>query len=294
MISSRRLCVAIAAIAGVISILFSQFGELPFCYGSNQPRSLEVNEAGTIVISKESSFNGKASANDNNALCDQGLCVDLYPKDRKIEGKQISLLNPAGINDSGQIVGLCVLEQPSGKYPFVREPDGSMWIFKTPSSSGQGEFTDISDSGSAVGFYRDEVSKTETGFLMNSQRQWVMDIKYPLNPCPSTHTYLHTEPNGINNEGEIVGNYDCTQNPDDAADPMFNGNGFYRSSDGTYYRVQYENASRTVAGKISNIGVIVGYYVIDDNTWIPFAARKDDVIKPIVPRQNQSKFEIRN
>jgi hypothetical protein len=299
MIPSRRFLVAIAAIAGFISIIFLQFGELSLCYASSKPRSLEVNESGTIVVSgaagrEASSLNGKSSENANNALCNQGICVDLYPKDGRIEGKQISLLNPAGMNVSGQVVGLCVLEQPSEKYPFVREPDGHMWIFKTPSSSGQGEFTDISDSGNAVGFYRNDLSKTETGFLMNSQRQWVMDIKLPSNPCPSTHSFLHTEPNGINDEGEIVGNYDCTENPDDAADAMFKGNGFYRSSDGTFYRVQYENASRTVAGKISNIGVIVGYYVIDNDTWIPFAAKKDEVIKPIAPLQNNSKFEIRN
>jgi hypothetical protein len=65
--------------------------------------------------------------------------------------------------------------------------------------------------------------------------------------------------------------------------PFFKGHGFYRAPDGTFYRIQYENARRTVAGKISNDGVIFGYYVVDDDVWVPFAAPKSDLIKPIVP-----------
>ena len=217
------------------------------------------------------------------STCDQGICGDIYPQDGKIDGKNVSQIAPAGVNSRGQVVGLCILDTPAKNYAFVREPDGNFWIFKTPSSTGQGEFTDINDSGSAVGFYENDSSKAKIGFLMNSQHQWVMDIKYPSNPCPQNSPYLHTQPNGINDAGEIIGNYRCTENAGDTADAVFKGNGFYRAANGTYYRVQYENAKRTVAGKISNNGIIVGYYVIDDDTWVPFAAKKDDVIKPIVP-----------
>ena len=287
---SRRFYWTITVIAGLAIIIISHFDKFSSCYGANKPMSLEVNESGTVVISgstKSTQTFKQTSTTETDAqnlLCEElGICVDIYPKDGKIEGKRVSELNPTGVNSSGQIVGLCIFEQLTGKFPFVREPNGNLWIFKTPSESGQGEFTDISDSGNAVGFYRNDTSKTKTGFLMNSRRQWVMDIKLPVNPCPSNRTYLHTQPNGINNEGEIVGNFDCTENPEDAADPVFKGNGFFRASDGTFYRVQYENASRTVAGKISNVGVIFGYYVVDQDTWIPFAAMKDEVIKPIVP-----------
>ena len=287
---SRRFYLTVVVIAGLAIIFTSHFDKFSSCYGANKPPSLEVNESGTIVISgatKSSTQSFKRTSTTRtdaqDLLCEVGMCVDIYPKDGKIEGRRVSELNPTGINNSGQIVGLCVFEQSAGKFPFIRDPNGNLWIFKTPSSSGQGEFTDISDSGNAVGFYRNDTSKTKTGFLMNSQRKWVMDIELPVNPCPSTRSYLHTQPNGINNEGEIVGNFGCTENAEDAVDPVFKGNGFYRSPDGTFYRVQYENASRTVAGKISNVGVIFGYYVADQDTWIPFAAMKDDVIKPIVP-----------
>jgi hypothetical protein len=118
---------------------------------------------------------------------------------------------------------------------------------------------------------------------MNAQKQFVMDIRYPANPCPQNNPFLHTQPNGINDSGEIIGNYRCTEKADDAAEAIFKGSGFYRAPDGTYYRVQYENAERTVAGKITNAGVIIGYYVINNDTWVPFAAMKEDVIKPIVP-----------
>jgi hypothetical protein len=209
--------------------------------------------------------------------------MDLYPKDGKVEGKRVSVINPSGVNRLGQVVGLCAFEDPDKKYPFVREPNGRIWIFRTPSESGQGEFTDINDSGKAVGFYEKSPSSSKIGFLMNSKGQWAADIQYPTNACPASHSYLHTEPNGINDGDEIVGNYDCTERPNDPADPLFKGNGFYRAQDGTFYRVQFENAKRTVAGKISNTGIIFGYYVVDNETWIPFAAPKDDVIKPIVP-----------
>lgn len=217
------------------------------------------------------------------STCEQGICLDLYPKDGKVEGKPVSLLNPAGANARGQVVGLCVLDESEKNYPFVREPDGNIWLFKTPASSGQGEFTDISDSGEAVGFYENDSSHAKIGFLMNSQKQYVMDIQYPANPCSQANPYLHTQPNGINDSGEIIGNYRCTQKPAEAADGIFKGSGFYRSADGTYYRVEFENAKRTVAGKITNAGVIIGYYVLNDDTWVPFAAVKEDVIKPIVP-----------
>jgi hypothetical protein len=271
----------IVAVAGLV--VFSQSGGLPAGYGSNRPSTAGVNGSGTIVILGAAEGRLAADEEVRDTLCGQTLCTDLYPKDGKIEGKRVSLLNPAGINSLGQVVGLCVLEDPEGNYAFVREPDGRIWIFRTPSASGQGEFTDISDSGNAVGFYENDATKTKIGFLMNSQRQWVMDIQYPSNPCPETRSYLHTQPNGINDEGEIVGNYDCTERPDDAANPIFKGNGFYRAPDGTFYRVQFENASRTVAGKITNTGVIVGYYAVDNDTWVPFAAKKEDVIRPMIP-----------
>jgi hypothetical protein len=286
MLLSRKLKIP-ALVAVITFILISQLGEFRLVYCVNKPLTTRVNELGTIVIAGASEAIAPSLEQNPAALggiCGQGLCTDLYPKDGKIDGQNISALNPAGVNSGGQIVGLCALGNPLKNFPFVREPDGHFWIFKTPSSTGQGEFTDISDSGNAVGVYQSDSLSTKIGFLMNSKRQWVADIQYPSNPCPSTRAYLHTQPNGINDEGEIVGNYDCTGRSDEAADPLSKGNGFYRSPDGTFYRVQYENATRTVAGKISNLGVIVGYYVINQDTWLPFAARKEDVIKPILPK----------
>jgi len=214
--------------------------------------------------------------------CDDLTCMDIYPEDGMIEGKEVLQMTPSGINSYGQVVGRCILEDSSNHFAFFREPDGRVWIFRTPSASGQGEFTDINDFGTAVGFYKNDSVHTEVGFLMNSEHQWVEDIVYPENPCPSEKSYLHTQPNGINSDGEIIGNIGCTERPEDAAESLFYGKGFYRGVDGTFYRVQYENAVRTVAGKISDSGIIVGYYVMDNEEWIPFAAMKEDVIRPII------------
>ncbi len=285
MLSLRKLW-NIAAIT-IMAAAYSQFAGIPSGYGSNKTVA-GMNESGTIVLMKNSensapSFGPESAPGGNgfDVLCEEGICTDFYPKDGKIEGEKISALNPAGVNRLGQIVGLCVLEEAAKRFAFIREPDGRYWLFKTPSPSGQGEFTDISNSGNAVGVYEKEPSQAKIGFLMNSQGQWEMDIKYPVNSCPSGRSCLHTYPNGINDSGEIVGNFDCTEEPDGTADPLFRGNGFYRAPDGTYYQVQFEDAERTVAGKISDNGVIVGYYVVDSNIWKPFAALKEDVIKPV-------------
>jgi len=271
MVVSRRILWAVLAILGIMLAIPGE--------------SMASNAAASSTKNRDRmpSGNDEVAVEMPESTCEQGICADIYPKDGKIDGKNVASITPAGVNNRGQIVGQCVLDDPAQNYAFVREPDGNFWIFKTPSSSGQGEFTDINDSGSAVGFYEKDSSKSKIGFLMNSKHQWVMDIRYPANPCPQGSPYLHTQPNGINDSGEIIGNFRCTENDGDAAEAVFKGDGFYRAPDGTYYRVQYENAKRTVAGKISNNGVIVGYYVIDDNTWVPFTAKKDDVIKPIVP-----------
>jgi hypothetical protein len=272
--------------AALISIIYSQLGFGTLVFSANRPLSAGADALGNITIldapqSKTPSFGQEEVVLWDS--CEKGICKDLLPKDGKIDGKRILSLNPAGENSRGQIVGLCILEGDEGKYAFVREIDGRIWIFRPPASNGQGEFTDINDFGNAVGIYSKETSETKIGFLMNSRKQWVADIAYPANPCPNAYSFLHTQPNGINDEGEIVGNYNCTERPNDPADALFKGNGFYRAADGTFYRVQYENAVRTVAGKISNLGVIVGYYVIDNDQWIPFAAKKEEVLKPLIP-----------
>jgi hypothetical protein len=271
MIFSRRIMWAVLAIAGFVLTLPAVSTASNSTASSNRNRD------------RMSAGNDEVVVQMPESTCEQGICVDLHPKDGKIDGKNVSSITPTGVNSLGQVVGLCVLDEPAKSYAFLREPDGNFWIFKTPSSSGQGEFTDINDSGSAVGFYEKDPAKGKIGFLMGPQRQYVMDIKYPANACPQSSPYLQTQPNGINDAGEIIGNFRCTENPGDAAEAVFKGDGFYRAPDGTYYRVQYENAKRTVAGKISNNGVIVGYYVVDNDNWVPFAAKKDDVIKPIVP-----------
>jgi hypothetical protein len=273
-------------IIALISIIGVQLGNGTLSFSANRSLSAGTDALGNIDIldapkAMTPSFGQGAEVTWDS--CEQGICKNLLPRDGKVEGKRILSLNPAGENSRGQVVGLCVLEGDEGKYAFVREADGRIWIFRPPASNGQGEFTDINDFGNAVGVYSKESSKTKVGFLMNSRKQLVADISYPANPCSSAHSYLHTQPNGINDEGEIVGNYNCTERPNDDAEALFKGNGFYRAADGTFYRVQYENAVRTVAGKISNLGVIVGYYVIENDIWIPFAAKKEEVIKPLIP-----------
>jgi hypothetical protein len=277
-IGSRKFFWTVLAIAGFAIFSYSKSSNT-FKSDSFEKRGFQ---APASIADTNSSANDLVEVRLEDGPCEKIECMDIYPKDHKVEGRSISALNPAGINQQGQIVGLCVLENPLSNYPFIREPDGRIRLFHTPGPSGQGEFTDINDSGEAVGFYQDAASKTKVGFLMNATGKWAMDLKYPVNPCPNGNPYLQTQPNGINQDGEIIGNYSCTAVPDEPIDGIFKGNGFYRAPDGTFFQLQYENAKRTVAGKISNNGTIIGYYVADDSAWIPFAARKEDVLKAII------------
>jgi hypothetical protein len=86
---------------------------------------------------------------------------------------------------------------------------------------------------------------------------------------------IFIQPNGINDEGEIVGNYDRTESPNDPADALLK-NGFYRAANGTL-SVQYENAADYGCNK--QFGVIVGYYVVDNDRWF-FAALKKKSSNP--------------
>ena len=265
----RRFTGAVSAVAGFSLCLFASTSKDSFIL-DEAPVDMPV----AVEIATES--------------CGDITCMNIYPEDGKIEGKEVLQMTPSGMNKHGQVVGRCSLENSSDAFAFFREPDGRVWIFRTPSSSGHGEFTDVNESGDAVGFYKNDAMQSVIGFLMNSSRQWVADIKYPDNSCPPEKSHLHTQPNGINSDGEIVGNIACTVRPEDVAETLFYGDGFYRDADGTFYRVQYENAARTVAGKISDNGIIVGYYVLDNDVWIPFAAMKEDVIRPI----NQDKSSV--
>ena len=270
MVLFRRFLWAVSAVAGFSLCLFASISDTSF---SIDQIPLEI--PALVGIEAEP--------------CEDLVCRNIYPEDGKIEGKTVLQMTPSGVNHHDQIVGRCNLADSSGSFAFFRESDGRIWIFRTPSASGQGEFTDVNDSGDAVGFYKKDSIRTDIGFLMNSDRQWVEDIKYPDNQCPSDKSYLHTQPNGINRTGEIVGNIGCTARPEDATDTLLYGDGFYRAADGTFYRVQYKNAVRTVAGKISDNGVIVGYYVRDNDEWILFAALKEDVIRPIVRSESSGR-----
>jgi hypothetical protein len=292
MVLSRRLLWALISI-----FIFSPAG-FSFSLSSGDPGVLRADEqeSDLVTFTAHNRYSIETQPKDvpvevqmAGEPCEQVTCMDIYPKDGKIEGKSVLQMTPSGINSQGQVVGRCILEDSKDPFAFIRESNGNIRIFRTPSSSGRGEFTDISDTGDAVGFYESDSARTKIGFLMNSDRKWVADIKYPENPCPVEKSYLHTQPNGINSEGGIVGNYACTAHPQDSAETLFQGDGFYRAPDGTYYRVQYKDAVRTVAGKISDTGVIVGYYVLENDVWVPFAAMKEDVIHPLPSIQGSAR-----
>lgn len=61
----------------------------------------------------------------------------------------------------------------------------------------------------------------------------------------------HSVANGINNAGQIVGEYDYSS--------AYPPHGFLLSS-GTYTSIDYPNIANTVANEINNAGQIVGYY----------------------------------
>jgi hypothetical protein len=117
-----------------------------------------------------------------------------------------------GINTANQVVGSVWLPQAmttriSGKWGFLRQPDGTTTLFRVIDNDTRTAPRGINDNGVITGFYTipnpvDPVNlwPVQRGFVGTSAGYQFLDVPFP--------GAVDTWPLGINNSGQIVGNWD--------------------------------------------------------------------------------------
>ena len=79
----------------------------------------------------------------------------------------------------------------------------------------------------------------------------------------------NTQVTGLNERGEIVGNWTPA-----GVQALLGGNGFYRDPTGSITDFKLDGVDRIYASKINSSGMIVGFYVDGDDVMHGFVARK--------------------
>jgi uncharacterized membrane protein len=151
----------------------------------------------------------------------------------------------AGINNSSQIVGAYDLNTPEAGHVFEGAhgflDNGGTFTAIDDSTSGVTSTTPkkINDSGNIVGVYR--TNGPGNGFL--DVGGVFTDVNFPGG--------VGTHDNGINNTGEIVGQYKDTLNGPH--------HGFLDNA-GVFSTIDFPGATNTIASVINSFGDIVGFY----------------------------------
>jgi probable HAF family extracellular repeat protein len=197
-----------------------------------------------------------------------------------------------GINNAGQITGYYIdssgvvhgyvadTTSSNGTVSFSfstvggpLNPDGTNDVFGTgshgtmyPSWGANGDFAEnISDSGLIVGFYGDPSQGTLSyGFLLNGSSYSTL-----VDPLASGTVGYGTVPRGINNSGEIVGDYFDNNGSGPTFLPFL-----YDSNTQTFITLPNFPGSQGLANGISNNHLIVGSYLGADNAWHGFVTRE--------------------
>ncbi len=214
----------------------------------------------------------------------QASCVfKIFPLDTSTSNTASSL---GGVNDFGTVVGSRFF--PHGNIQgLIRYSGGGITYFSAP-NGGDTNFTNRNDNGISTGYYFNQTSGKETGFLLNGSRftsisksgsptfvyginSWNSAVgAYLLGSYPSFRGFkrynnggfaainypgaLGTSPSGINDSGTIVGSYFLSS----PLDPFYSQHGFIYHN-GQWATLDYPNSSVwTELNGISNTGVIIG------------------------------------
>jgi hypothetical protein len=204
-----------------------------------------------------------ADGNTHGFVLNKGVftTIDFPPSAPPAPRVTGTILN--GINASGQITGtyfVFVGDPPDPNtipnHAFVG--DGVKGPFTTldpkDSTRSQGGF--INAQGQAVGAFRDGMANEKRrGFIWRKGTFTIFNVPGDSTPPEG----FGTVPQGINDIGQVVGNYTDKKDPD-------NIHGFLRSSKGEFTIIDFPfgtNTTVTVANGINNAGTIVGVYVDD-------------------------------
>jgi hypothetical protein len=151
---------------------------------------------------------------------------------------------PTGINERGDITGVT---SPfySSQEGFVRDRDGTMTVFDA-GGTGPGPKAHpvgINNRGNIAGYYYDSQSGTTRGFERDS--------KGTISVFDAGASALGTQPAGINDSGEIVGDFS----------DVTGGHNFLRDSKGNITVFDVPNTSGVHAVSVNNRGDIAGYFL---------------------------------
>jgi len=215
-----------------------------------------------------------------------------------------------GVNDFGTVVGSRFFLNGTTR-GLIRYSGGGVTYFSAPNGNTT-NFTDRNDSGISTGYYFNQNSGREEGFLWDGSRftsisksasaTFVFGINkwnsivgaYAFGPYPSFHGFkrynnggftainypgaLGTSPSGINDGGTIVGSYFLPSQQD----PFYSSHGFIYHN-GQWATLDYpDNTVWTELNGISNAGVIIGNTISSSSQTIQTAfVYKNGVFKII-------------
>ena len=164
-----------------------------------------------------------------------------------------------GINASGQYMGTYFVDSmTSPNHAFVWEKGHFTTLDPAGATRSQGGF--INAKGEAVGTYRDSTQKRH-GFVWRKGGFTTFNV-------PNDHPEFGTVAMGINDIGEVVGNYV------DTSGDNFKRHGFLRSSKGTFTSFDFPDRTFTSPTGINNSGQIVGFYADEDFFFHGFVVNK--------------------
>jgi uncharacterized membrane protein len=178
-----------------------------------------------------------------------------------------------GINNLGQIVGAYDLNPLSlgdhgleGAHGFLTNTLGNSFTSIDFPSAASTTPAKINDSGSVVGVYRVTATDPGQGFLLTGGNNYqTVNVNIPGDPGT-----FGTHANGINNAGQIVGQYHSGQSGNPHEGYLQNGTSFTT--------INVPGATETWASGINTAGDIVGFdalngittgYVFDGTTFSP-------------------------
>ena len=214
----------------------------------------------------------------------QASCVfKIFQLDTDTSNTSSSL---GGVNDFGTVVGSRFFLHGNIQ-GLIRYSSGGITYFNAPNGTNT-NFTDRNDSGVSTGYYFNQNSGREEGFLLNGSRftsisrsgsptfvyginKWNTAVgAYAFGAYPSFHGFkrynnggfaainypgaLGTSPAGINDSGTVVGSYFLSSQQD----PFYSQHGFIYHN-GQWATLDYPDGTVwTELNGISNAGVIIG------------------------------------
>ncbi len=164
---------------------------------------------------------------------------------------------PAGINEAGVIVGLASSTETGLDQGFLLRPGENVGIFD-PFPGSPAVLASVNDVGEIVGEFADILGGTRGLLAELSDAGTVENVREIVVPRS-----ISTTVTGINNAGQIVGNFTRPRGPDDPPQPDPQG-GFVLEGL-AFTELDVPGASLTLASDINDTGTIVGEFLAGDD-----------------------------